>query len=80
MMGFTQINALVLRDFFERVFEVGGSPNYKRPAERREPASPTSDVPHQFWARRRLVEKGRRRHYKLRLLNKAFQSRRSSTG
>ena len=61
-------NPELLEGFFERVFDVGGNPNYKRPAERREPASRASDRAHQFWTRRRLIEKGRIRHYKLRFL------------
>jgi hypothetical protein len=72
-------NPELLERFFERVFEVGGSPNYKRPTERREPASRTSDLVHQFWARRLLVEKARRRRYKLRILNRGFRSRHVST-
>ena len=72
-------NPELLERFFERVFEVGGSPNYKRPTERREPVSRTSDLVHQFWARRLLVEKARRRRYKLRILNRGFRSRHVST-
>lgn len=72
-------NPELLERFFERVFEVGGSPSYKRPAERREPASRNSDRVHQFWARGLISVKARRRYYKLRLLNRSFQRRRSST-
>ena len=64
-------NPYLMDSFFERVFEVGGSPSYRRPAERREPSSRAMGLVHEVRAAGLAKAKGWRRRLKVRLLNRA---------